>query len=137
MKERLHGSSHSLPPSNWTGSAWHALVDELVAVRDAPRRMRYRLPSARRHSWRRARALILQDFAYRFHMAMQEVCPRKRDAMLAQLASEEKAALRHARETSIAETQWRRRRPLPGRADRRPKRPKLRPRRSSTHVPRL
>ena len=84
---------------------WRAAAAELLPARRAatpPRHGRYRLRGSRR-LLRCREALILGEFAYRFHMAKQEVCPRARQATLARLAIEQQTALRQAREATMAE----------------------------------
>ena len=107
MTERMQGSTQSLPFTPWTLPRWRAAAAELLPSPDAPllRRARYRLPITRRPSWRCQEALIRQDFAYRFHMAMQDTCAVRRHAAIEQLGREQQATLRQACEASIAEGQ--------------------------------
>src|SRR2546423_817192 len=98
MTERMHGSAQSLPVTSWTLSRWRAASAELLPLPDARllRRARYRLPITRRPSWRCQEALIRQDFAHRFHMAMQDTCAIRRHAAIEQLVREQQAALRQS-----------------------------------------
>jgi len=48
-------------------------------------------------------ALIRQDFAYRFHMAMREACALARHAAIARLKAERQAMLKEARASARAE----------------------------------
>ena len=101
----MKGSTHSLPLKPRAPPPWRAAAAELLPSRRAaapPRCGRFRLRPARR-LLRCQEAIIRQEFAYRFHMAMQEVCPRKRQAVIAQLAGEQQGTLRQARETTLAE----------------------------------
>lgn len=102
MKERMQGSNQPLPSKAWTVSLWKEAGAELSAVR-CPVRRRCRIRIGHSLSTRLEEALILQAFAYRFHMAMRETCVSSRQAMLAQLAGDQRAALDRIRQDSIAE----------------------------------
>ncbi len=104
MTERMQGSSQSLPSKAWTPPRWRDVATELLAIdRALDRRARSKLLPPRRRSWRCEEALIRQDFAYRFHMAMQDTCAARRQATLALLTKEEQATLCQAREATLAE----------------------------------
>jgi hypothetical protein len=103
--ERMAGSSQSLLSQSRTRSRWQSSAAAMlprIAQAPLPARRAYKI--GRRPVHRCDDALIYQEFAYRFHMAMQETCVSKRQAMLQQLNMEREAALRRAHENSRAET---------------------------------
>jgi len=105
MTERVAGPMHSLLRKPRAPPPWRTAAAELLSSRRTavpPRGVRRRLHHSRRRLQCKE-ALIRQEFAFRFAITMQEICPRRRQAALAQLMVEEQAALRRAREAALAD----------------------------------
>src|SRR5262245_34093869 len=88
MTERKIGPRPSLRQASralsadWSNAAAEVLLPGSLEE-TAGQRRRFRSRIARRLLHKCQEALIRQDFAYRFHMAMQETCALKRHAMIA------------------------------------------------------
>lgn len=104
IAERKNGSPDSLHPEAWT--RWRAAAITVLSASGGAaqcRAARYRLRKVRMLKRRCDEALIRQDFAHRFHAAMQETCAVARHAAIARLMLEQAAALCRVREDARAE----------------------------------
>lgn len=88
-----------------TEAVWRAAAAAVLRLSPSLERRaaRYRLRNVRMLKRRCNEALIRQDFACRFHAAMQETCALARQAAIARLMLEQEAALCRVRQDARAE----------------------------------
>jgi len=113
IAERMVGPRHPLPNEDRarTDNSWRATASELAALRQLHaveiQATRFRARQAAASLRRRDEALVRQGFVHRFLVAMQETCAAKRAAMVAQITTEQEAAVAQVREKARAEAKGR------------------------------